>query len=257
MALRRTCVEETGRRSGLRLALRGLLATGLVLPLPLAAQELWGTTVTEVTLTALLAAMAFTLAVVLVLYRNQRRLMALLREESRTDHLTQVPNRRYFLEVLDSNIARASRYGHPLCLLILDVDLFKSVNDRYGHGGGDVVLTTIATSLQEQLRRSDDVGRLGGEEFGVQLPMTDGAGGMAIAERLRLGIAALRFSGAFSGLAVSCSIGVAEFTEGMSAEEFFAVADTALYRAKGAGRNRVVAANATPARAQADLTAPT
>jgi len=211
-------------------------------PSPLSAQELLGASITEVTLTSLLVAMAFTLGVVLVLYRNQRRLTALLLAESRTDHLTQIPNRRYFLAVLESNIARSSRYQQPLCLLMIDVDLFKSVNDRYGHGGGDVVLKTIADSLQEQLRRSDDVGRLGGEEFGVQLPMTDGAAGLAIAERLRRRIAALEFSGAFAGLSVSCSVGVAEFSADMSAEGLFAAADAALYRAKNAGRNRVVAA---------------
>lgn len=248
---------ELAWQSGFVGALRGLLLVAALLPLPLSAQELWGTTVTEVTLTALLAAMAFTLAVVLVLYRNQRRLMALLREESRTDHLTQVPNRRYFLEELESNIARASRYGQPLCLLILDVDLFKSVNDRYGHGGGDAVLTSIALSLQAHLRRSDDVGRLGGEEFGVQLPMTDAAGGWVIAERLREQIAALRFPDAFAGLTVSCSVGMAEFVEGMSAEEFFAVADAALYRAKDAGRNRVVVAEGASSNAEADRAAGT
>ncbi|MBM70700.1 MAG: hypothetical protein CME43_14625 [Haliea sp.] len=211
-------------------------------PLPLSAQELLGTTITEVTLTALLAAMAFTLAVVLVLYRNQRRLTALLLAESRTDYLTQVPNRRYFLEQLASNVARAERYQEPLCLLMLDVDLFKSVNDRFGHGGGDVVLKAIASALQEQLRRSDDVGRLGGEEFGVQLPMTEGTAALAIAERLRQRIAELQFTGTFSGLAVSCSVGVAAFSAGMSAETLLAAADTALYRAKDSGRNRVVAA---------------
>lgn len=232
-------------------ALRGFLLVVALLPLPLSAQELWGTTVTEATLTALLAAMAFTLAVVLALYRNQRQLMALLREESRTDPLTQVPNRRYFLEELESNIARASRYGQPLCLLILDVDWFKAVNDRHGHGGGDTVLISIALSLQAQLRHSDDVGRLGGEEFGVQLPMTDAAGGLVIAERLRQEIATLRFPDAFSGLTVSCSVGMAEYVEGMSAAAFFAVADAALYRAKDAGRNRVVAAKGSSHNVQA------
>lgn len=220
-----------------------LLAIAGLLPLPLAAQELLGTTITEWTLSALLAAMAFTLAVVLVLYRNQRRLTALLLAESRTDHLTQIPNRRFFLEQLASNVARAERYQEPLCLLMLDVDLFKSVNDRFGHGGGDVVLKAIASALQEQLRRSDDVGRLGGEEFGVQLPMTEGNAALAIAERLRQRIAALQFAGTFSGLAVSCSVGVAEFSAGMSAETLLAAADTALYRAKDSGRNRVVAAD--------------
>ena len=240
-----SCSGRNGSRSAGVGALRSaLLVTAALQSLPLAAQELLGTTVTEVTLTALLAAMAFTLAVVLVLYRNQRRLTAMLLAESRTDYLTQIPNRRYFLEQLASNVARAERYGESLCLLMLDIDLFKSVNDRFGHGGGDVVLKAIASALQEQLRRSDDVGRLGGEEFGVQLPMTGNAAALAIAERLRQRIAALQFSGTFSGLAVSCSVGVAEFSAGMTAETLLAAADAALYRAKDSGRNRVVAAAA-------------
>ncbi|MEQ8803383.1 MAG: GGDEF domain-containing protein, partial [Haliea sp.] len=148
-----------------------------------AAQMLLGATVTETTLTVLLAMMALTLAVVLVLYRRQRLLTALLREESRTDHLTHIPNRRYFFEVLDSNIAMASRHGQPLCLAVLDVDHFKEVNDTYGHTVGDKVLVDIADSLQARLRRSDSVGRLGGEEFAVQLPMTTLGAGALIAER--------------------------------------------------------------------------
>lgn len=204
---------------------------------------LLGATVTETTLTVLLAMMAFTLAVVLVLYRRQRVLTALLREESRTDHLTHIPNRRYFFEVLDSNIAMASRHGQPLCLAVLDVDHFKEVNDTYGHTVGDRVLSGIAGSLQTRLRRSDSVGRLGGEEFAVQLPMTSLGAGAIIAERLRQHIAALEFPELNPPLAVSCSIGVAVFAADMSAEALYHQADTALYRAKEGGRNRIVLAD--------------
>lgn len=224
-------------------AARGWLALPLLLFAPAAAaQRLLGATVTETTLTVLLAMMALTLAVVLVLYRRQRLLTALLRQESRTDHLTHIPNRRYFFEVLDSNIAMASRHGQPLCLAVLDVDHFKEVNDTYGHTAGDKVLVKIADSLQARLRRSDSVGRLGGEEFAVQLPMTSLGAGALIAERLRQHIAALEFPELDPSLTVSCSIGVAVFAADMSAEALYHQADSALYRAKGGGRNQIVLA---------------
>ncbi|MDO8860486.1 GGDEF domain-containing protein [Haliea sp. E1-2-M8] len=220
---------------------------GLWLSLPLTlftpvagAQQLLGATVTETTLTVLLAMMALTLTVVLVLYRRQRLLTALLRQESRTDYLTHIPNRRYFFEVLDSNIAMASRYQQPLCLAVLDVDYFKKVNDTYGHTVGDKVLVSIAGSLQSRLRRSDSVGRLGGEEFAIQLPMTSLSAGAIIAERLRQHVAALEFPGLNPPLAIRCSIGVAVFAADMSAEALYHAADGALYRAKESGRNRIV-----------------
>lgn len=225
------------------------LALPLALFAPLAvAQQLLGATVTETTLTVLLAMMAFTLAVVLLLYRRQRLLMALLRQESRTDHLTHIPNRRYFFEVLDSNIAMAARHQQPLCLAVLDVDFFKQVNDTYGHTVGDKVLVSIARSLQSRLRRSDSVGRLGGEEFAIQLPMTTLSAGAIIAERLRQQVAALDFPGLNPPLAVTCSIGVAVFAADMSAEGLYHAADSALYRAKESGRNRIVLGSAVSER---------
>jgi diguanylate cyclase (GGDEF)-like protein len=192
---------------------------------------------------------------VLVLYRRQRQLTALLRKESRTDHLTHIPNRRYFFEVLESNLAMASRHGQPLCLAVLDVDHFKVVNDTYGHTVGDKVLVGIAESLQSRLRRSDSVGRLGGEEFAVQLPMTTLPAGAMIVERLRQHVAALEFPDLNPTLAVSCSIGVAGFSADMSVEELYHAADSALYKAKEGGRNRIVLAEAVSQRRPAAKTA--
>ncbi|MFU8765647.1 MAG: GGDEF domain-containing protein [Haliea sp.] len=221
-----------------------LMLSGILFAPSAVAQQLLGATVTETTLSVLLAMMALTLAVVLVLYRRQRVLTALLRAESRTDHLTHIPNRRYFFEMLDSNIAMASRHGHPLCLAVLDVDYFKNVNDTYGHTVGDKVLVSIASSLQSRLRRSDSVGRLGGEEFGVQMPMTTLHAGALIVERLREHIASLEFPGLNPPLTVSCSIGLAERSSDMPAENLYYEADSALYRAKEGGRNRIVLAGA-------------
>lgn len=203
------------------------------------AQQLLGSTVTETTLTLLLTAMAFCLVVVLVLYRRQRNLTELLMRESRTDYLTHIANRRHFFEVLENSVAVASRYNQPLCVLALDIDHFKRVNDRYGHGGGDRVLVNIAETLQSQLRKADLVGRLGGEEFGVLLPMTTPQAALLIAERLRRTAEALDFSDLYPGLVVTCSIGVAELQPGQQGDDLLLAADQALYRAKAEGRNLV------------------
>ncbi|QIB64745.1 GGDEF domain-containing protein [Kineobactrum salinum] len=228
-----------------------LVALIALLPMPARALELLGTTVTETSLTLLLALMALLLLIMLVLYRQQRCLSALLRAESRTDHLTDIPNRRHFFEVLETNIAMAGRYRQPLCLLVLDVDYFKSVNDTYGHVAGDQVLVQTSTALQAQLRKSDIVGRLGGEEFGVQLPMTPSPAGVAIAERLRRSIESLDLSAVGPELSITCSVGAAAYSDEQSAEGLFLAADNALYQAKESGRNRVVLAEAMDAPQQA------
>jgi diguanylate cyclase len=136
----------------------------------------------------------------------------------------------------------ADRYQQPLCLLVLDVDYFKSVNDTYGHIAGDRVLVMTSAALQAQLRKTDIVGRLGGEEFGVQLPMTPPRAGMAIAERLRGSIESLDLSAVGPELRITCSVGASAYSDELSAEELFLAADNALFQAKEAGRNRVVLA---------------
>lgn len=219
-----------------------LCALIALLPMPARALELLGTTVTETSLTLLLGLMALLLLIMLVLYRQQRRLTALLRAESRTDHLTNIPNRRHFFEVLAANIAMAGRYRQPLCLLVLDVDYFKSVNDTYGHIAGDQVLVRTSAALQAQLRKTDIVGRLGGEEFGVQLPMTPLRAGVAIAERLRSSVESLDLSAVGPELHITCSVGASTYNDEQSAEELFLAADNALFQAKETGRNRVVLA---------------
>ncbi|MAL95571.1 MAG: hypothetical protein CME40_10885 [Haliea sp.] len=201
-----------------------------------------GSSATETTLTMLLMAMALCLLVVLLLYRRQRKLTELLRQESRTDHLTAIPNRRCFFEVLDNAVAVASRYQQPLSVLAMDIDHFKRVNDRYGHGGGDRVLVRVAGVLRDELRKADLVGRLGGEEFGVLLPMTPLPAAEAIAERLRQTVERLEFGGMYPGLGVTCSIGVAEHRAGDGGDALLLAADQALYQAKSEGRNRVCVA---------------
>lgn len=187
----------------------------------------------------LLMLQAFVLAIVLVLYRQQWRLNQELQRESRTDHLTQLPNRRYFLELAEKTLDMAERHQHPATFLMLDIDHFKKVNDTHGHHAGDEVLRKFAFTLQAGLRKSDHVGRLGGEEFGVLLTMTGPGFGQEVAERLRESIASINMDSISKGMRITCSIGAAFYAKGMTIDQLAKVADDALYRAKASGRNRV------------------
>lgn len=169
-----------------------------------------------------------------------------LRELADTDALTGTCSRRAFMERAAEEVQRAQRYGHPLCVAMLDIDGFKGVNDRHGHGVGDQVLARVAAISMARLREGvDHCGRLGGEEFGILLPETDLAGAHATAERLRGAIRDLRFEAPAGDFGVSASIGVATLAPadaGVGA--LLERADAALYRAKGEGRDRVVLAAA-------------
>jgi diguanylate cyclase (GGDEF)-like protein len=168
-----------------------------------------------------------------------------LRERADTDALTGTKSRRAFLECAAEEVQRMRRYGHPLCLAMLDIDAFKAVNDDRGHAAGDQVLARVAAVCLAQLRAGDHCGRLGGEEFAIVMPETDLAGAQALAERLCAAIRELRFEAAGQTYGVSASIGVAALAaadEGIDA--LMARADAALYQAKGAGRDRVIVAGA-------------
>ena len=157
-----------------------------------------------------------------------------------TDPLTGVANRRNFLDQLEVELARSRRFGAPAALLIMDIDWFKSVNDTYGHAVGDAVLKHLAELSRLRLRRIDLFGRLGGEEFGILLPGTDGAGAWQFADRFRRDVAETPLQSSTGMIPVTVSIGVAEFGPGDAvADHILARADVALYRAKERGRNRV------------------
>ncbi len=176
-----------------------------------------------------------------------------------TDALTGVHNRRYFEQRLREEVDRALRKGSPLSCLLVDLDHFKSVNDRYGHLIGDVVLREVAEQIKDQLRLSDAMARYGGEEFAVLLVQTNAVTARAIAERIRERIASQVFKlpeGA--QLSVTISIGVATLMEELRgadidirARDLVSRADSALYSAKRSGRNRVVAAYGATTRAAA------
>jgi diguanylate cyclase (GGDEF)-like protein/putative nucleotidyltransferase with HDIG domain len=171
----------------------------------------------------------------------KRRLDAMitrLAEVARTDALTELLNRRALREAIDRELARSERNGRALAVVLLDVDRFKSVNDRLGHAVGDEVLVQVAAVLRAEARVTDVVARSGGEEFAVLLPETGAAQAVAIAERLR---SALSRRVSRPGVVLTASFGVAAWPHhGTEADRLLHNADRALYAAKRSGRDRVV-----------------
>lgn len=155
-----------------------------------------------------------------------------------TDALTGVKNRRAFEVGLAQELALVERRSTPLSLLVVDVDHFKTVNDTHGHAAGDAVLKTIAALLTKGARSIDTVARIGGEEFAVILPDTDGASARVVAQRMREAVEQEPWRTA----PVTISIGVATLLGLEKASSLFVRADNAMYQAKEAGRNRVVQA---------------
>ncbi len=165
-----------------------------------------------------------------------------LREVARTDPLTGVANRRRFLEALTLEFERAQRYGGELSCVMLDLDHFKSINDRHGHAVGDRVLVAAAGAFRESLRTADVIARWGGEEFVLLLPQTSVAGALAVAERCRRTLEEVAIAVDGHAVRVTVSVGLAAFP-GERIESWDALlrsADEALYQAKNLGRNRVV-----------------
>lgn len=178
-----------------------------------------------------------------------------LRTLAATDPLTGVLNRRSFNERGSTEIRKSARYGHDLTLLMIDIDHFKAVNDRFGHDGGDGVLRAVSKALFAEIRAFDLLARLGGEEFAVLLPDTDVAGARPLAERLRERIASMKVTTASGPVSVTISIGVAAVDRNVpTLAPSLTLADAALYEAKATGRNRVVVAHATASVARADAT---
>ncbi len=176
-----------------------------------------------------------------------------LGQRSETDSLTKLFNRRRLDADLKGEVARSVRYGHPLTLLMIDIDHFKSVNDTFGHQVGDEVLKLVAATLGRG-RETDSAYRFGGEEFTVMFRETGTAAARAVAERMRIKI---KETVATLGLAqeVTVSVGVAAISDRVrTADKLIQAADTALYTAKAQGRNRVVISNpvARPTRPKAN-----
>ncbi|XKH60333.1 diguanylate cyclase [Halomonas sediminis] len=169
---------------------------------------------------------------------NQR-----LEQLAHFDPLTQVWNRYRIEQAIDAALVAAQRYGTPFCLLLFDVDNFKSINDTYGHALGDDVLVALAALVEGSLRGCDHLGRWGGEEFIVLATHSDLEAAVGLAERLRILIASLDVTGIEQSITVS--IGLADWYAGASCKTMITRADAAMYRAKHSGRNRVELAQET------------
>jgi len=157
------------------------------------------------------------------------------------DSLTDLYNRRYFMQTGKQEIERANRYKEPLSLMMIDIDHFKNVNDTYGHIAGDKVLKQLSSILKESVRNADIAGRLGGEEFGIILPKSSLDKAKQVAERLRKNIENNTFKFDEANISITISIGIAAYKEtNINMDNLIHEADLALYEAKKIGRNCVV-----------------
>ena len=218
-------------------------ATTVEIPMASLNERLRGNVVTLVIL-GTLSAMAATGSILLM----TRRLNAQVSDArnrlvgvARTDELTGLLNRRGTLARLETEVARSARTGTPLALAMLDLDHFKNVNDTFGHSVGDEMLRHFARLVDDESRSYDIVGRLGGEEFLLIAPETDLEEAAIVAERIRTRVAAepLRMNG--EPIPMTVSIGVTELTDGEDIDALLLRADAAMYAAKDAGRDQVVA----------------
>jgi two-component system, cell cycle response regulator len=156
------------------------------------------------------------------------------------DGLTDIYNKRFFLEALEREMSRAQRYDRPLSILMFDIDFFKKVNDTFGHLAGDYVLQVLARVISTRARREEIFARFGGEEFVILLPETALDGALELAEQLRDRVESHRFSFEGESIPITVSIGVATTRgEPLAPNEFIKRADEELYRAKSDGRNCV------------------
>ena len=177
---------------------------------------------------------------------NRELQIALIREQelAHTDVLTGVSNRRYLFELAEDRVAVALRYQQPLAVMMFDIDHFKKVNDTFGHAIGDQMLKRVTQIACAELRGTDVIGRYGGEEFIILLPMTNSEHACLLAERIRARVAALRIPTEKGDATVTLSIGIVELSHAsVSVEDIFRRADNTMYTAKQAGRNRVVIAD--------------
>jgi two-component system, cell cycle response regulator len=164
-----------------------------------------------------------------------------LEELAYSDELTRLYNRRFLGRQLSALVRSATRHDRTLSIVLVDIDRFKSINDRHGHARGDAVLARVAARLLNVLREEDYAGRWGGEEFLVLLPDVDEVGGQATAERLRENVSRRTVA----GLHVTVSAGCATWMSGESPDDLLRRADEALYAAKRGGRDQVQAATGT------------
>jgi diguanylate cyclase (GGDEF)-like protein len=170
-----------------------------------------------------------------------------------TDPLTGVANRRVFFERLAAEVSRAARHGRAMSILMIDVDHFKAVNDRYGHQLGDVVLAAIAQGLRDTLRTADVVARFGGEEFAIILPDTGLDEATRAAERVRVHVREQRFGNPRDAIRATVSVGLATLMSDETGDDLVFRADAALLIAKRGGRDRITLASESATESEAAL----
>ncbi|TMF39956.1 MAG: diguanylate cyclase [Chloroflexi bacterium] len=187
-----------------------------------------------------LTALVLLAYVAMVIAREQRRARDAAIRLSTIDPLTGLFNRTFFFAAVEREIARSARSGRGFCLLMMDLDELKQINDRHGHFFGDRVLRGVGEVIRSGGRRIDTAARYGGDEFVVLLPETDPTGAYVLAEKIRQEVADLRVPVAGSAIQPSISIGVVSYPDdGRTSDELMITADTSMYRSKRAGRNRV------------------
>ncbi len=165
-----------------------------------------------------------------------------LHNQASFDFLTGLYNRRFFEKELEINVERAIRERSVFSLILMDLDHFKRVNDKYGHLTGDEVLKGVAALIKRNIRKIDIPARYGGEEFAIILPGTSSEGALSAANRLKQELASLRFGPKKNPFSITASMGVATYRprSNISAHEFLQEVDRLLYRAKESGRNKIV-----------------
>lgn len=178
--------------------------------------------------------------------RELHALNAELERLADTDPLTGIYNRRGFLPVAKHELGRSARYKTPLCMLCIDIDKFKGINDTFGHAAGDVALQMVVRQMAAQLRAGDLMARLGGDEFALLLLETDAAGGTKVARRLCQEVASAVTPAGCADFTLGVSVGVAEWQSGETVDALLARADAALYRAKNRDRSGGDAVCAAP-----------
>ena len=240
----KSCRTLTFRLIGWLLAILALTCIWRVLAGTLITSDLWSPAFPRL-LWVMVAVIIFPMITMLLALQTSQRLQEEINEQARRDVLTGAFNRRAFEEHAGREWALAERQGLPLSMLTVDIDHFKSINDRYGHPTGDATLTQISSAAQSSLRTSDIWCRYGGEEFVALLPNSTLEQAETIAERLRAAVEMTVITTPAGTATVTVSIGVAEGKPPQGHwTEVLATSDAALYQAKTDGRNRVVAGEA-------------
>jgi len=192
-------------------------------------------------------AAALATGLLLVLWSRYRIRLSSSRQLSvaaRTDHLTGLPNRRHLLELMQLEVHRVARGGGTFCLVMADLDDFKAINDRLGHDAGDTVLREVARRLRDAVRKQDSVARWGGEEFLLLLPESRAAGAAFLADKLRQHVSAepILVGPQRTPVSITLTLGYSEFRPGSQVDDCIKAADTALFKGKREGKDRVMAA---------------